>query len=454
MFEAKDITQFLKDLKPEKKLALSKTPFFKDLQPAKWRNLPFGVSSVALSLGRKIAVHEYPYTDGVYAEDLGAKGKAFHVMGFIIEGGGAYGGKGTLKEQIEEFERIAMQWGDGEFIHPMLGIRPKMCLLNLEIEQDREGRVATIRFSLLENKVQATSFVAINAKDNTIDNAGDAKKKSLLETLMMIKGEVRSYRSGILSVVNRFTTTVRQVISTATSLFSMITGLPGEIGRYIGSAIPNDLKTNKTVQQLIGLGSANRVNVLNKVDQLSNALDDMDIEKIVNGISDTVSSVFESNPDPMQALNAMLPFANSPSMPSGTDEATGFNLLNDLIRRTAVICMAESTAKRAYVSYDDALNTRTIVCQYLDKELKIAGDQGLDDTYNALMNLRISVAQDLMRRGADLAKIEQITASASLPSLVWAQKLYQDSGREKELVKSANPIHPAFMPINFKALSS
>ena len=429
-------------------------PFFRNLQPAKWRNLPFGVSSIALSLGRKIAVHEYPYVDGVYAEDLGAKGKAFHVMGFIVEGGGAYGGKGTLKQQLEEFEKAAMQWGDGEFIHPTLGARPKMCLLNLEVEQDQQGRVAALRFTLLENKVKPTAMVVPNTQAQTIALSAVARKATLLETLMMIKGAVRSVRAEILSVVNRFTTTVRQVISTATSLFSMITGLPGEIGRFIGSAIPNDLKTNKTVQQLIGLGSANRVNVINKVDQLSNALDDMDIEKIVNGISDTVSSVFESNPDPVQALNAMLPFANSPSMPSGTDEATGFNLLNDLIRRTAVICMAESTAKRAYVSYDDALNTRTIVCQYLDKELKVAGDQGLDDTYNALMNLRISVAQDLTRRGADLAKIELITASASLPSLVWAQRLYQDSGREKELVKSANPIHPAFMPINFRALSS
>lgn len=429
-------------------------PFFRNLQPAKWRNLPFGVSSIAISMGRKIAVHEYPYVDGVYAEDLGAKGKSIHVMGFLVEGGGAYGGKGTLAEQIIEFEKVALQWGDGEFIHPTVGTRTKMCLLNLDIEQDQQGRVATIRFTLLKNKVKPTIMVVANTQAQTLALSAVAKKATLLETLMMIKGAVRSVRAGILSVVNRFTTMVRQVISTATSLFSMITGLPGEIGRYIGSAIPQDLKTNKTVQQLIGLGSANRVNVINKVDQLSNALDDMDIEKIVTGISDTVSSVFESNPDPVQALNAMLPFANSPSMPSGTDEATGFNLLNDLIRRTAVICLAESTAKRAYVSYDDALNTRTIVCQYLDQELKIAGDQGLDDTYNALMNLRISVAQDLTRRGADLAKVEQITAAASLPSLVWAQRLYQDSQREKELVKSANPIHPAFMPINFKALSS
>ena len=429
-------------------------PFFENLQPAKWRNLPFGVSSVSLSLGRKIAVHDYPYSDGVYAEDLGAKGKLFHVMGFIVEGGGAYGGIGSLRQQIEEFEKVASQWGDGEFIHPSLGTRSKMCLLNFDIEQEQQGRVATLRFTLLENKVNPTSMIVPNTQAQTIALVGVAKKATKLETLLMIKGAVRSVRAGILSVVNRFTTTVRQVISTATSLFSMITGLPGEIGRYIGSAIPQDLKTNKTVQQLIGLGSANRVNVFNKVEQLSNALDDMDIEKIVKGISDTVSSVFESNPDPIQALNAMIPFANSQSMPEGTDEATGFNLLNDLIRRTAVICMAESTAKRAYVSYDDALNTRTIVCQYLDQELKIAGDHGLDQTYNVLMNLRISVSQDLMRRGADLAKIEEITAASSLPSLVWSQKLYQDSGREKELVKSANPIHPAFMPIKFKALSS
>ncbi|MCR4532451.1 DNA circularization protein [Acinetobacter venetianus] len=429
-------------------------PFFKNLQPAKWRNLPFGVSSIALSLGRKIAVHEYPYVDGVYAEDLGAKGKAFHVMGFIVEGGGAYGGKGTLKQQLEEFEKAAMQWGDGEFIHPTLGARPKMCLLNLEIEQDQQGRVASLRFTLLENIVNPTVMVVPNAQAQTEALGARAKETTMLETLTEIKKDVRKYRNGILNRVNKFTTTVRQVISTATSLFSMITGLPGEIGRYIGSAIPQDLKTNKSVQQLIGLGSANRVNVINKVDQLSNALDAMDIEKIVNGISDTVSSVFKSNPDPVQALNAMLPFANSQPMPSGTDEATGFNLLNDLIRRTAVICIAESTAKRVYVSYDDAVNTRTIVCQYIDQELKIAGDQGLDATYNALMNLRISVSQDLTRRGADLAKVEQITAAASLPSLVWAQRLYQDSGREKELVKSANPIHPAFMPINFKALSS
>ena len=429
-------------------------PFFRNLQPAKWRNLPFGVSSIALSLGRKIAVHEYPYVDGVYAEDLGAKGKAFHVMGFIVEGGGAYGGKGTLKEQLEAFEKAAMQWGDGEFIHPTLGARSKMSLLNLDIEQDQQGRVASLRFTLLENIVNPTTMVMANTQAQTEALSLAAKKTTMLETLLLIKGAVRSVRTGILTVVNRFTTTVRQVISTATSLFSMITGLPGEIGRYIGSAIPQDLKTNKSVQQLIGLGSANRVNVMNKVDQLSNALDAMDIEKIVNGISDTVSSVFESNPDPVQALNAMLPFANSQPMPSGTDEAIGFNLLNDLIRRTAVICIAESTAKRAFVSYDDAVNTRTIVCQYIDQELKIAGDQGLDGTYNALMNLRISVSQDLTSRGADLAKVEQISAAASLPSLVWAQRLYQDSGREKELVKSANPIHPAFMPINFKALSS
>lgn len=428
--------------------------FFQSLQPASWRNIPFGVTSSTISMGRKIAIHEYPYVDGVYGEDLGSKGKVFHVMGFIVEGGGAYGGKGTLKQQIEELEKAGDQWGDGEFTHPTLGKRQKMCLLSLDIEQDEKGRVATVRITLLENKVKPTVMIVANTQAQTVALSAAAKKATVLDTLIQIKGAVRSVRNGILAVVNRFTTQVRQVIFTATSLFSMITGLPGEIGRYIGSTIPLGQKQNKSVTQLIGIGSAKRVNVLNKIQDLNTAVGQTNIDAIVNGIADTITAVYEANPDPVQALNAMLPFVSSKSLPPGTDEATGFNLLNDEIRRIAVICIAESTANREYVSYDDAHNTRSLVCSLLDQELKAAGDQGLDGTYNALLDLRTAVAQDLTSRGADLAKIEQITAAASLPSLVWAQKLYQDSGREKELVKSANPIHPAFMPIKFKALSS
>jgi hypothetical protein len=42
-------------------------------------------------------------------------------MGFIVEGGGAYGGKG-LKEQIIELEKIAMQWGMVNLFIPLWGL--------------------------------------------------------------------------------------------------------------------------------------------------------------------------------------------------------------------------------------------------------------------------------------------------------------------------------------------
>jgi prophage DNA circulation protein len=121
MFEAKEII-------PSTKIDLLKTPFFKDLQPAKWRNLPFGVSSIALSLGRKIAVHEYPYTDGVFAEDLGAKGKAFHVMGLLLKVVVLMVEK-ALKEQIIELEKIAMQWGMVNLFIPLWGLAQKCACL-------------------------------------------------------------------------------------------------------------------------------------------------------------------------------------------------------------------------------------------------------------------------------------------------------------------------------------
>ena len=129
-----------------------------------------------MSLGRKLAIHDYPYTDGVWVEDLGAKGKNFNIIGFIVEGGGAYGGKGSLKDQIKAFEQIALQWEDGILCHPTLGVRAKMALQNLEIEQDLQGRTASLQFTFIENAVNPTSMVLATPKKDVDDNVAAAKK--------------------------------------------------------------------------------------------------------------------------------------------------------------------------------------------------------------------------------------------------------------------------------------
>ena len=434
---------------------MAEPSYFKDLYTASWRDIPFAVSNSSVSLGRKIAVHEYPFVDGVYAEDLGAKGKRWHIQGFIVEGGGAYGGEGTLKQQVMKFWESSNQYGAGILVHPTIGMRTDCALLEMDIDEDLNGRVATLRMSFIESRVRPTSFIVESTENVTFEVSGIARKMSFLDMIHNVLGKVRQWRNGILKAVNKFTTLVKSVIFTATSLVTMITSLPGEIGRFIGSAIPQrQKKLTTTVNSLMGLGSASRLNVLNKLDVLADATARLDIEGIGEAIQDTISAVFDANPDPAQALASMQSLMQIPDAAGTGMDALGWNAINALIRKTAVSYAAQSTANRQFISYDDAQVTRTLVCGLLDTEIERAGDAGQDDSYNSLTDLKTAVSRDLTSRGGSLARVTEVSAPASLPSLVWAQRLYQDSGREKQLVQSANPIHPAFMPNSFKALSS
>ncbi len=105
-------------------------------------------------------------------------------------------------------------------------------------------------------------------------------------------------------------------------------------------------------------------------------------------------------------------------------------------------------------SEDDATTIRQKVCDLLDAEAVIAGDVGNDLSYQALANARGTVAADLDTRGAQLPPMRTWTLADSFPALVVAQMLYQDSTRSDQLIDLAQPAHPAFMPLSFKALSS
>ena len=125
-----------------------------------------------------------------------------------------------------------------------------------------------------------------------------------------------------------------------------------------------------------------------------------------------------------------------------------------LLRRFALADMLRAASTYVPSSYDDAVAIRNTVTDAIDAEILIAGDAGDDATYTALRNARQAVVALLSATGADLASLEQFTFRASLPALNLAYRLYQDANRSDQLVDEAAPIHPAFMPTRFRALSS
>ncbi|MBW9336194.1 hypothetical protein FEE59_22000 [Herbaspirillum sp. RU 5E] len=94
-----------------------------------------------------------------------------------------------------------------------------------------------------------------------------------------------------------------------------------------------------------------------------------------------------------------------------------------------------------------------MVSSLISDEIQIAGDSGNDETYVALIGLRAAVIDDLNTRGARLSSMAEFSFSAPMNALALAQRLYRDPSRATELILQAAPVHPAFMPQEFRALS-
>jgi prophage DNA circulation protein len=149
-------------------------------------------------------------------------------------------------------------------------------------------------------------------------------------------------------------------------------------------------------------------------------------------------------------LAAVVPVATDATT---ADMAAMRSATGDLLRRAAVVALARASAMYQPTSFDDAAAVRVLVCDLIDREVTIAGDQMQDATFAAFRALRAAVALDLATRGAGLSSVATV-ASGAVPAPVLAQRLYRDPVRADELVTQAAPVHPAFMPAQFKALSS
>ncbi|WP_374572515.1 hypothetical protein [Phenylobacterium sp.] len=125
-----------------------------------------------------------------------------------------------------------------------------------------------------------------------------------------------------------------------------------------------------------------------------------------------------------------------------------------LVRRAAAIELARAAADYQPSSADDASAARKLVVDALESVIDAAGDVGDDAAFTALSALRSAVARDLAVRGARLAGLRAFVFGAPLPALTLADRLYDDASRADELARQADPAHPLFMPVSFKALSS
>lgn len=89
------------------------------LQPSSFRGVPFAVVNEEGSHGRRQAVHEYPYRDTAWIEDLGRGTRRFVIRGFLIQNSLVYGG-GDAITQRQSLIAACEEKGSGTWFIPSM----------------------------------------------------------------------------------------------------------------------------------------------------------------------------------------------------------------------------------------------------------------------------------------------------------------------------------------------
>lgn len=482
------------------------------LRPASFRGVPFGVLESQLRFGRRVAVHTYPFRDTVWVEDLGRAARRVAFNGFLV-GEDCIAQRDRL---IKACEDIGAANG-GELVHPTLGrMTVSLEEPVSSVERWDRGRVFEIGFSFIEQGKRIFPGTTANTAANVTSAAAKAKAAVSADMLTTVAGALKSglaVAAQATSTVASWATAAQRLVNDATNLYHFVQALPGNFGRLFGSnsvrssatggaaasAVPAGAGT-PSVQSLIAQGAVARTSVTVASGTLGAAAAGLvsvvgapggtgsgisvatspgsiagpvaaavgAYTAAAHGLAAAVAAAAPAPPDALRLLSSLIGAApalpgnlvapvypTTPVFPTASAQAVALmaGASSDLFRRASVIALAQATLSYQPSSHDDAATVRTQVTQLLDAEITVAGNQGQDATYNALRDLRTAVVQDLTSRGTSLAALVVVNTPLSLPAPALAQRLYKDAARADELVAEANPIHPAFMPVAFRALA-
>lgn len=247
------------------------------LREASYRGVPFVMVEGDSRFGRRSVVHEYPYRDTVWVEDLGRSARRINVQGFLVGGD-------CIAQRDRMIAVCEAAGGDkGILIHPTFGQMLVNLLGPLTIrERWDKGRMFEIGFSFIESgqrefpSADDSSGAVISAAADAADAASGADFKS------QVAGALENGASVVqqaVSVTAAWASTATRLANDATNLCNMVSSLPGDFGRFAGGRNVGGVTGNvskmsggaATISSLTALGSKARSSVAGAASALASA---------------------------------------------------------------------------------------------------------------------------------------------------------------------------------------
>lgn len=393
------------------------------LQKASFRGVEFQVEADDAAFGRRVQLHEYPQRDKPYAEDMGRKAREIGLTAFLI-GPEYMAARDRLLAAIEEP-------GPGTLVHPWYGqltvvVKDDGCRVTHSRD---EGGLCRIQLSFVEAGELAFPSAASAAGAQTL-LAADGMQELAIEEFaetFSLDGVPAWVGSDAMKTASDMLETLDSALSSGV-LANPVGALQAELGSLLATP-------TRYAQRVFGLFAKGAAIVAS-----AGRFADFSTLNFARAFSSVRSYALFGKPSRPSVLT-----------PSSKRMYDNRDALAVLTRRAALVQAAGMTAAMPLPVYDDAASLRKELLAALDSE----ASEATDTAYAAVIDLRATVHRDMTARLRDAARLQVVQPREVTPALVLAYDLYEDTGREAEIIARNRIRHPGFVPVEpLKVLSA
>lgn len=445
------------------------------INEASFRGVPFGVLSADATYGRQVAIHEYPYRDSVWVEDLGRSARRFTLRGFLVQDSLAYQA-GDVFSQRDNLIAACETSGSGLLVHPTLGeltVYVPDGGLRIEESVDSE-RVFVFSLAFVEAGDRAFSIVhsastsATESWYKTLTTTASVAIATITGEMNSISGAIRTIRSTVSAWKNVLDNTVNSatnLVSTVSSLFcspsysryaygngsdtaSGSTGTVDTSGTLVTVVSGEDEKDSMAVIQ------ASVVNDRNNLEEAIASLDETTtVADTVNAVQNIITAIVDASGSDEEKIRITTEMAatTDKSYHTGATNAGIAATTEAYIRAVTAGALLMLLMKYTPRDVEEAQSMMDRTAGVVTEVMNLLASRKDDESYNALDAQYTAFVERWRDAYLSSPDYVQVTTRSPLPSLLLAQRLYQDASRSGVLVRAASPVHPAFMPVSFKA---
>lgn len=388
----------------------------KTYRQASFRGVKFFVLRAEETGGRAIVNHEFAERDEPYVEDMGKVGYGFPLVAHVI-------GDDYL-EQKENLVAALIKKGPGVLIHPYIGRMKVNSGPYSIIETVGDQRHAIVNLNFFESGEYLYPIILIDIKADLLTSVTDSL--SALDEMVQAALDIAKMPGALVDAVGDLVGFVGDVFDRITAPFEALADIAAELSYSIRTlkADVNDL--------LAAPGEL--------VDRLNEAFD-------------LVAGALTSPEDRVAAYKDLLTVGNdfeTPTVNTDTMEQHKKNVdsIRDYVQTAAITHICKHVIDVDFESLEAAETEREFIVDYIEEKLldEETSIEVSDDTYQALRDMIANIVQALPDENSELPTVIEYVPRESMPSLLIAYEVFQDPGKEQDIIDRNDIEHPGFVP--------